>query len=339
MNTKAPFFSIITPIYNCERYLEECIESVVNQTYQSWELILVNDGSTDKSGEICERYSDDSRIKVIHQENKGELHSRLRGIGAATGQFELGLDADDYLDNKCLEVLKKAIDSSGADLIFYGLRWVDGKQGECRCSLHAQKVYSQEEVLEEVITKTNHSLCNKVIRLAAVKKADYTELNGKVRFNLDYAQIIPIISNVNKAYVIDDVLYNYRIHKESISQLSKVEHILDTGDVTEFVISKLEAHLTMDDKLQKRVYLAYLNMISGRLINLFLVKKITKEGCEKIHSSGVYVNSRKFEAIKEFNLFVYIMLKLFRYKQYWLLHIISAMRRYKAHLSKRVEGT
>ena len=99
-----PFFSIITPVYNCRRYIRKCIESVVNQTYQSWELILVDDGSTDSSGEICDSYCYDSRIKVIHQNNKGELESRINGIAIAEGVYILGLDADDYYDKRCLEI-------------------------------------------------------------------------------------------------------------------------------------------------------------------------------------------------------------------------------------------
>ena len=101
-----PFFSIITPVYNCEKYIRECIESVINQTYAFWEMILIDDGSTDGSGKICDDFSSDSRIKVIHQENAGAFISRINGITAANGVYEIGLDADDYLDKNCLETLK-----------------------------------------------------------------------------------------------------------------------------------------------------------------------------------------------------------------------------------------
>ena len=109
-----PFFSIITPVYNCEKYLKECIVSVINQTYESWELILVDDGSTDASGDICDEYSGDSRIKIIHQDNAGELYSRQSGIAIADGKYVLGVDADDYLDLNALEKIKKKIDSIGS---------------------------------------------------------------------------------------------------------------------------------------------------------------------------------------------------------------------------------
>ena len=94
----SPYFSIITPVYNSQKYLRKCIESVLEQTYSSWELILIDDGSTDASGKICDSFCNDTRIKVIHQENAGALSSRIRGIQLASGKYQLGLDSDDYLD-------------------------------------------------------------------------------------------------------------------------------------------------------------------------------------------------------------------------------------------------
>ena len=123
-----PFFSIIAPVYNGEKYIKKCIESVLNQTYASWELILVDDGSTDSSGAICDSFCGDSRIKVIHQENQGALKSRLNGTAAATGMYGLWLDSDDYLDEKCLETVKRAIDLSHSDLVWFNFRTIIGKQ-------------------------------------------------------------------------------------------------------------------------------------------------------------------------------------------------------------------
>lgn len=140
-----PFFSIVTPVYNCRRYIRKCIESVINQTYESWELILVDDGSTDFSGDICDSYCCcDSRRKVIHQDNVGELNSRINGLAMAKGVYELGLDADDYLDKKCLETIKRAIDISGSDMIFFGLRFCGGQKGVIRCTLASEKNIQKE---------------------------------------------------------------------------------------------------------------------------------------------------------------------------------------------------
>ena len=103
-----PLVSIIIPIYNTEKYLVECIDSVLNQTYKNLEIILVNDGSTDNSGIICAKYANkDNRIKVIHQINKGVSEARNTGLNIAKGDFINFIDSDDYIDLDEIEILVK----------------------------------------------------------------------------------------------------------------------------------------------------------------------------------------------------------------------------------------
>lgn len=318
-----PFFSIITPVFNCEKYIRQCIESVINQTYTSWELILVDDGSTDASGEICDNYCCDTRIKVIHQKNAGPLNSRIKGIAIANGKYELGLDADDYLDNNCLEIIKNAIDISGSDLIFFGFRFVGRQKGVGKCSLIAERKYTKMEILREVIEKTNHSLSNKAIRMDKVKLANYKGIKRKLSINLDYAQIIPILCNINTGYVIDDILYNYRIYGDTVSHSCKVQHIFDTGLVSEFVIRKLREEKLLDIDMYNKIKLSYLQMICSRLIKLFYNNEISKEDCKEINKSRMYIKSQNVETLKNFNKHDFIFLKLFRYRQYWILKLLK----------------
>lgn len=326
-NIQSPFFSIITPVYNCEKYLRECIESVIRQTYTSWELILVDDGSEDMSGEICDRYCNDPRIKVIHQNNMGALQSRLNGIAVATGKYELGLDADDYLDMNCLQIIKDAIDESECDLIFFGLRLIGNQEEDSKCSLKAGEKYSREEIVREVIAKTNHSLCNKAIKLEKVKQADFKGLDKKGRvLNDDYALIVPILCNIHTGYVLDSILYNYRIYEESSSnKMVTVEYIQDTSFVTEFVISKLKSSIQMNEDIYSAIYFAYINMILSRLITLFVAKAISDVECDSIRMNDVYKNAEKYERIQSVGWVNYLILKLFRYKQYGLIRIMATI--------------
>lgn len=312
-----PFFSIITPVYNCEKYIRECIESVINQTYAFWEMILIDDGSTDGSGKICDDFSSDSRIKVIHQENAGAFISRINGITAANGVYEIGLDADDYLDKNCLETLKKVIDRSDSDLIFFGFRTVGDREEEIKCTLKPGKEYSQKEILGNVIEQTNHSLCNKAIKLCKVREADYSDIKKDLSINLDYAQIIPILCRIDSGYVIDDVLYNYRICKGSISHSCKVVHIFDTGLVTEYVVNRLKDERLLDNDLCNKIYLAYLKMIGFRLFQLFCMEKISRRDCINIHKSKVYIHSEKMELQENLGRKEFEILRLFRRRQYW----------------------
>ncbi len=109
--------SVIVPIYNVENYLCKCVDSIIEQTYRNLEIILVDDGSPDNCGEMCEKYkSKDKRIKVIHKENGGLSDARNAGIQEATGDFFVFIDSDDYIHENMIEELLKAVTSTGADI-------------------------------------------------------------------------------------------------------------------------------------------------------------------------------------------------------------------------------
>ena len=111
---KQPIISIIVPVYNVEKYLKSCVESLISQTYSDIEILLVNDGSTDNSGKICETYANiDSRVKVFHQTNQGAATARNVGISKATGEFLLFVDSDDTIDiDTCEKVVKCMLDNN-----------------------------------------------------------------------------------------------------------------------------------------------------------------------------------------------------------------------------------
>ena len=117
MIEKIPLFSILVPVYNVEKYLKECIESVLKQTYTNYEVILINDGSTDNSGKICNDYAEKySQIRVYHQENRGLMLARKQGILKASGKYCLFLDSDDYYAETLLEQVEKYINDHGFDI-------------------------------------------------------------------------------------------------------------------------------------------------------------------------------------------------------------------------------
>lgn len=110
--------SIIVPVYNVEKYLDNCIQSVINQTYEDIELILVDDGSTDKSGEICDKYSKNKNTIIIHKANTGVSDTRNIGIENANGEFIMFLDSDDFLHPLACELLYNKILEDGSDVVF-----------------------------------------------------------------------------------------------------------------------------------------------------------------------------------------------------------------------------
>lgn len=128
-----PFFSIITPVYNAEKYIGKCIESVLSQTLPDFELLLVDDGSPDNSGRICDEYAaKDTRIKVFHKENGGVSSARNCGLDNATGNYVIFLDADDWLTDNALQVCYENIITYNLDLLQFSIQGVrdDGKFSE-----------------------------------------------------------------------------------------------------------------------------------------------------------------------------------------------------------------
>ena len=122
----SPLISVIVPIYNVERYLEKCIHSILNQTYQNLEIILVDDGSPDNCGAICDQYSAvEQRIKVIHKQNGGLSDARNKGIDAATGEFLVFVDSDDAILSEMIEKLYRRIVIDQSDMAFCGYKQVN----------------------------------------------------------------------------------------------------------------------------------------------------------------------------------------------------------------------
>lgn len=150
MNEK---ISIIIPIYNVEKYLKQCIESILNQTYKNFEMILIDDGTKDNSGIICDEYAKkDSRIKVIHQKNMGLSGARNTGLKIATGDYISFIDSDDFIDNKMFEVMLLALKKSDTDIVECGTIFCN-EVGEYirENTINKTKIYNSKEQIKELL--------------------------------------------------------------------------------------------------------------------------------------------------------------------------------------------
>ena len=113
--------SIIVPIYNVEKYLDRCIQSILNQSYENLEIILVDDGSPDRSSEICDEYrKSDQRIKVVHKENGGLSDARNAGLILAKGKYIIFLDSDDYIEHTMVEDAVTVLEKNDSDIVIWG---------------------------------------------------------------------------------------------------------------------------------------------------------------------------------------------------------------------------
>lgn len=163
--------TIIVPIYNVEKYLKKCIESILNQTYKKLEIILVDDGNLDSCGKICDEYSlIDNRIKVIHKKNGGLSEARNFGIDSAKGEYITFIDADDYMDEKFVENIMKIALKTKADLVISGLKDVYEYQknvypdnSEYYEELSKEQAYRKVLLQEEIDVSANAKLYKREI--------------------------------------------------------------------------------------------------------------------------------------------------------------------------------
>ena len=208
--------SVIVPVYNVEKYLEECLESIKRQTYTDIEVILVNDGSTDRSKEICERYCEkNSRFKLVNQENKGLSGARNRGMLESKGEFISFVDSDDVLKEDMLDQLMKQMTSEDIDIVEC---WYTNEKQELELSIPKNvKTIFQGDSKEALV-----SLCkDNIVRLNAVAKLFRRQVIVNFPFleGLFYEDVyggIGILKHIRKMVKINYIGYYYRVRQGSI---------------------------------------------------------------------------------------------------------------------------
>lgn len=209
-----PKVSVIIPVYNVELYIRKCIESIINQTLKDIEIILVDDGSTDDSGRICEEYKKhDDRIKVIHKTNGGLSSARNAGIDIALAPYFMFLDSDDYVEPGFCEIPYNAAVDTGSDIVIFQTCYVkDGKK---------LKGYNGElGVIDfETAIKNGESVAwNKLYKSELFANIRYPE--GRVYE--DIAVTHKIIFTAKKILMLPDFLYNFIYRDDSISHIRSV---------------------------------------------------------------------------------------------------------------------
>ena len=207
--------SVIVPVYNVEKYLSQCIDSILQQTFREFELILVDDGSTDNSGNICEEYlSKDARIQVIHQKNQGLSAARNHGLDVAKGEYITFVDSDDALSSYYLESLFRGIKDTGASISMCSfLRFENEQVAEQQCDMKYRTDDWREKCLLLNKSAKYCIVCAKLYCSFLFEKFRFT--NG-CKCNEDEDIIYKLYYEAKEIAETDDALYFYRITPNSI---------------------------------------------------------------------------------------------------------------------------
>lgn len=222
--------SVIIPVYNLSIYLRECVESIINQTYGNLEIILVDDGSTDNSYEICQEYKNkDPRIVVLHQENGGHTSARKYGIQQATGEYVTFVDGDDWIDTNTYEMVAAIIEENEVDVCAYGhIEEYTDKQSITKNSIDAG-YYLKDKLQKEIYPKLicngaffkwgiTPSLCTKVFKRKLFQASELALDNG-IKIGEDAAWVFAILSKIDSLYISEITPYHYRQRQGSVMSM------------------------------------------------------------------------------------------------------------------------
>ena len=205
--------SVIVPVYNVEQYLERCVDSIINQTYTNLEIILVNDGSTDNSGKLCDELAKkDERIRVIHKENGGLSDARNRGIDEAESDLVGFIDSDDYIDSDMYEVLLKNLNNTDADLSMCALYDVYNNTPEAQVTNKETWELSSEQAIKMVMEA-------KILSVTAVNKLYRKSLFSDLKFEVgkiaeDAFIMVKLLDKCKKIVATNEKKYYY-VHREN----------------------------------------------------------------------------------------------------------------------------
>ena len=263
MEVMSPKVSIIIPVYNSDRYLRECLDSVINQTLKDIEIICVNDGSTDNSLSILEEYAQkDARIKIINQENKGVATARNVGLKNSQGKYITFVDDDDFLD---CDAYEKAIQYiNNADLVHFGIKVFGDSnyaQRDGDDNYYKIKYKGVTKLNRKVILRSDVSACNKIYKKSIIEQYDINFPDG---LNYEDAEFyFKYVSCSKTAYYLDEYFYHYRRSGDSIMSDTfegtekAIHHLYIVKNIFEFWLKN--HYLYNNEKLFVKTFKSFFN--------------------------------------------------------------------------------
>ena len=323
--------SIIVPIYKIEIYLPQCIESICSQSYKNIEIILVNDGSPDRSPIICEEYAKkDDRIIVFHKVNGGLVSARKAGLGIATGDYICHVDGDDWLNPRYVESFVSVIKKYQPDIICsgeitsYPNKYIENKLPE------RDGFYTKADINKEIVPSLleredgyyfNHSIIQKCIKRDIAIECERL-VDDKISMSEDHAFIVPAILRANSLYIINECLYYYRMNPSSMTKAKKSLPWIYPELMCNHFVEKVGI-----EGLEEQFYRAMSHILFNTTISRFINNKSYRNICREIDSylkqyDSILVRA-KYKVLTR-RMAVYAL----RYRWYFLLKLY-ALKRYR----------
>ncbi|MCM1120979.1 MAG: glycosyltransferase [Eubacterium sp.] len=268
------------PIYNCEKYLAECLDSIVNQTKKELEIILIDDGSADTSGKICDDYAyRDDRIKVIHSENCGLVETRKKGVSVSKGKYIAYVDADDWIEPDMYEELYKAVTDGDCDMVAAGLyRQFDDRKQSVTNTIKPG-MYDRDGIVRSIMPKmlfngiyyqmgVRPNLVNKLFRRELIYQ-EQMDVPAGITNGEDTAVTYSCIMRAERIFLSDQIYYHYRQHSEAMTKTKSSAEDIDNLKV---LYSHLKQKLCLDgyeDIMAPQINTYISNMLVQRCLEIY----------------------------------------------------------------------
>ncbi len=305
-------FSILVPIYNTEIYLEKCINSILKQTYVDFELILINDGSTDNCGSICDYYKNiDKRIKVINKHNSGVSSTKNIGINNSIGEYIVFVDSDDYIEKNFLEVISKEIELQEYDMIFFGFKEETEDNKIISVNSVSKNEYNKSDFSECITYLIDNNIfgyqCSKVLSSKIIKENNI-KFDENISLNEDLLFTFEFLKHAKNIKVLGFSPYHYVRRKESLSS-KKQRNILE---VNEYILEQIISYyklFNVNDKERLILERSILSLLS--VCKSFKISYKNKEISFKniVYKCNKIINSKIFFHIKNKRKYILFYIK------------------------------
>lgn len=320
--------SVVIPVYNVRDFLEKCVTSVINQTYSELEIILVDDGSTDGSDDICNKLAvEDSRIEVIHKKNGGLSDARNVGMKSARGKYLFFLDSDDTINSMLIEKSVEVAESYKADIVYFDYRRLEpnGQIEVCNCRLPQMQPMSLESNPELLLSTI--SVCMKLFLREFLEK---TEINFPLGYRYEDLGTMPkILHHAKRIIYLKEPLYDYQIREGSITTGTDSErNYQHRKAMLEGVLSYYKEHNKYEKYKSELEYLFIYNMYflpakemlysSKDLYNINKCRDYLEKNFHSFRKNRYIQNMDGKERLQFF---------LIEKKQYWLINVMSWLRK------------
>ena len=250
MKTKEAVVSIIVPVYKVEKYIRQCVDSLLAQTYRNIEVILVDDGSPDHCGKICDEYAaKDCRVKVIHQQNGGVSVARQTGIDHATGKYSIHADPDDWVELNMIEELVAKAVADNADMVICDFYRESKSEKTYDCQNPGDDL-SASAVLRKILSQQLHgSCCNKLVNRSRIEGIGFTPEDLCILEDELYN--IRILARKIKVSYLPKAFYHYRVENEhslcnTISEKSFKSKVKAVSEIESFCLANVAGIVSLD---------------------------------------------------------------------------------------------